>query len=67
MITCYAFDKMKCVHFGYTYKLRAYINNLLYQFIFHKNIASRWQLSDLLAYDAVRQARPPPLLSDLAD
>ena len=56
---------MKGVHLGYTYKLRTYINILLFRTIFHKNIAYLWQLRDLLAYDAVRLARTPPRMSDL--
>ena len=58
---------MKYVHFGYSDKLRTYINILLYRTIFHKNIAYLWQLREPLTYDAVRQASAPPRMSDLAD
>ena len=57
---------MKCVHFGYTYKIRTYINILLYRTIFHNNIAYFWQLRDTLAYDAVRPARTPYRMIDVA-
>ena len=67
IMICYKFDKMKRVNFGYTYELRTCIIMLLYQTIFHKCVAYFWQLRGLLAYDAVRQARTPPRLSDLAD
>ena len=67
LITCNTFDKMKCVYFGYTFKIRTYIKILLYQIIFQKNIAHIWQLRDLLAYDAARQAGASPSMSDLAN
>ena len=63
---CYAFDKINVSILVMLIKLRTYINILLYQTIFNKNIAYLFRLRDLLAYDAVRQARRLPRLSGLA-